>query len=39
MKVPPAQIARIDPLLVIPVHGAPKPSPTPTPKPSPSPTP
>jgi len=39
MKVPPAQVARIDPLLVIPVHGAPKPSQAPTPKPSPSPTP
>jgi murein DD-endopeptidase MepM/ murein hydrolase activator NlpD len=32
MKVPAAQIARIDPLLVIPIHRArPKPSPSPTP--------
>lgn len=38
MKVPPAQIARIDPLLVIPVHGV-KPRPGATPLPSPSPTP
>ena len=38
MKVPPAQIARIDPLLVIPVHGV-KPKPGASPNPSPSPTP
>jgi len=38
MKVPDLQVARVDPLLVLPMH-APRPKPTPTPTPTPAPTP